>query len=508
MLLDRRIEGVWVSTRMRSRSKSPTSRSCGGDLNHSSLSSSTTSRGPSEEMPRNGLKKKPEPLSPRLFFFDKRSKQISPCSSRDPSPTPSPTSRSFSNHPHPCPPTPPPLIRGDLPSSLRGDKTNRPTSSSPRTKPQFTPSHLAVQLSRRDSDTLEALGEQIGGSQGRTAPPQSPTNQSKKIVQYCKQLSRTESQTDPPNKMNNIMRSNLQLDLTLQRNDDSEEEGNHNPAEISPPRTANYLPLSARQRSHRNLITSKSDSPSSQSARSLGSSESRVDPISPSVNSLIEYSKTLVRLTSSDTIADITKDRVAYANHALRFAQTTLNSPLPASTKKSEEFSEESLYSSLMKSQTLLAHYNPSDDSTALKDSNPQIPSPQVTVVKEFQSRPSTKFLPRMKSWSPSPSASSPGFARYQSKDSTHKMRNRPMSSSRYLTSHSFSDHFVGSDSDEDIERANGEIKVRPRKTLVKRYAKNSSDATLRDSPEYIQTQLDAMGSDIVYNFEDDFLNE
>jgi hypothetical protein len=388
-----------------------------------------------------------------------------------------------------------------------------------------------VQLSRRDSDTLEALGDQIGGSTG-----QGPSNQSKMIVQYCKQLSRTESHSSSPKKPKKLMNPHLQLDLTLQQDDDSDE-GNHNPAEISPPRSAKSLPLSARQRSNRNLFTSKTDSPSSQSARSLGSSDSRLDvtspssPSSPSVNALIEYSKTLVRLTSSDTIADITKDRVAYANHALQFAQTTLNSPLPASAKKSEEFSGESLYSSLMKSQTLLAHYNPSDETTAMKDSHGQeraasttlnqstrtgastsssetLKSPQVTVVKEFQSRPSTKFLPRMKSWSPSPSASSPGLVKNRSKDDKH----RPMSSSssRYLTSHSFSDHIdAESDSDDDDqERDIGEIKVRPRKTLVKRYAKESSDEVRRTSPEYIQTQLDAMGSDVVYNFEEDFLNE
>jgi hypothetical protein len=86
-------------------------------------------------------------------------------------------------------------------------------------------------------------------------------------------------------------------------------------------------------------------------------------------------------------------------------------------------------------------------------------------------------------------------------------------SSSRYLTSHSFCDHAdVESDSDDgDLERqwrGNGEVKVRPRKTLVKRYTKEISDEVLRNSPEYIQTQLDAMGSDVVYNFEDDFLNE
>jgi hypothetical protein len=101
-------------------------------------------------------------------------------------------------------------------------------------------------------------------------------------------------------------------------------------------------------------------------------------------------------------------------------------------------------------------------------------------------------------------------------------MAARPHSSSRYLSSSSSSasqsfplsispgsDGSGSEEEDDDVSGwgASGEVTVRPRKTLVKRYAKESSQRSTRESPEYIQRQLVALGSDVVYSFED-YLNE
>jgi hypothetical protein len=500
---------------------------------YQSLSPRSESR---EERPTNILKMKPEPLSPRSFFFDKRAKQVSPCSSRDPSPTPLSSTRCGNQRPSP---------REGRPTA---SKEKRPAITS--ASRNFTPTQLNLKLSRQESDTLEALGQQISSTQREVTASTTQTTRSavhsKQIIDYCKQLSRSESQSEQHSVTTPQQQKPSLLHLHLNLDDSDEEE--RNPAEISPPRSAKSLPLSARQRSHRNLITGKVDSPNSLSARSVDSTSTPSGPPPASLTALIEYSKTLVRLTSSETIGDITKDRVAYANHALRFAQTTLQSPLATAATSSSDnlspsapplsaedpFCDESLYSSLMKSQTLLAHYNP----TELTESPATV---DHSEVKEFQTRGQSKFLPRLKSWSPAATSGSgsPSSSLSQKKPHTRDdghsssrsfqrpaTATRPHSSSRYLSSssssHSFSLSHTSSpytDSDDSGEGeeggdddvwarvGDGEVRVRPRTALVKRYAKESSQRSARDSPEYIQSQLDAMGSDVVYNFED-FLNE
>lgn len=223
----------------------------------------------------------------------------------------------------------------------------------------------------------------------------------------------------------------------------------------------------------------------------------------------------------------------------------------------------------MLKSQSLLAHTQEKkniETNSSIKSSNQQqivsqihskkdqIPSLNITEVTEFQTRNKKSSFHRINSWSPSTTPSR--FVSSDESDSQNdifsqsnnkeELKNRPISSERYLkSSQSFSFtpkspdsykkynsnntfnnknndlNFYDIDDVNEIEDDNSsednfggdyyyhnEVNYKSHTSSVKRYPRKIHTDLLNESPELIQQKLEEMGSDVKYSYQDDFLNE